>query len=702
MDMKEEKIKSCLETMRFLSRTTDEMMYLCDLDTEKIYYADDYAKKFQIPEMEGTEYLLEDIKHMMYSKSGESAAIKLKTFENLPEDVLHQEYYLSTPSGINLKVYTTEKLQCDLEGTPRWIIGHVKDVVVNQNAEELKQIYAESTLVEELKNSIANNFTGFVVYYQPRIDLKTCKIQGVEALLRYQSQNGEMILPQRFMPLLERTGMISQVDKWVLQTALLQCKKWRTYLPELQMHINISMMHMKQKDIWEQILEVLEYLEIPGEILTLELAENIHMKDYQSFNHIFSKLRKKGVRVAIDDFETGYSSLNYLKHIYIDEIAVDRKVITGIESNAYYYRLLGNFIELAHNANIRVCCKGVETEAGLRTLKELHPDVLQGYLFGKPLRVEDFEKTYLFADTELYQEARRKEEKYQALQGREDSLEQEYARYEKMAAILDGMDEIIYVSNQENDEILYLNAAGRKLTDTYDYSGKKCYEIMYGRKTPCEFCQKNHVGKDSYHVWELDSNYLKRHFLVKNKLIQWAGNTAHLTVCIDITEKEIMSKAAASKDPLTGVYNRKAFEEKVREHMCDAKADTESTLILLDLDNFKMINDHFGHIAGDNVLKQIVEALQEVFQKEDLIGRLGGDEFVIFLKDLTEKEIIEKHMKAFQEAFARINDYQATCSMGITNVKKEEFSYIECLNRADIALYRSKGKGKNAYSYEEY
>lgn len=698
--MRKDMLKSCLETMRFLSRTTDEVMYLCDLDEKKIYFAENYAKKLKISQMGGTEYTLEQMQEFMFSKNGEKTTFKPSNFDTLSEGILFQEYYLFDLAGQSIKIYSTEKLQLDGEGNPLCIIGHVSDIVTNQKVDELRRLYKEENLVDELRRSVKNDFSGFAIYYQPRVEAKSCKICGAEARLRYFSATKGLIPSNQVLPILEQTGLIAKTDRWVLKKALKQCKKWREEIPHFHVNVNLSLIHMKERMTWDQLEHDLAELDLPGEALTLELMENQYMKDHRSFNRLFKKLGKKGIHVAIDNFETGYSSLSYLNNISVDEVKISRRFVDGIQHSAYNYRLLGNLIELAHRAKIRVCCKGLETESELRTLKELHPDIFQGYLFAKPLTVEEFEEAYIQKDSENYAVMRAKEEKYRNLMERKNSIAKEYALYEKMAAVLDGMDEIVYVSDWDSDELLYLNAAGRDMAGAYDYNGRKCYEVIHGKKMPCEFCQKNKAGSENYHVWELDSDYLQRHFLVKNKQIQWVGKTGNLTLCIDITEKEMMSKAA-SKDPLTGVFNRKAFEEQVKHHMEKEGGRRESALILLDIDNFKMINDNYGHLAGDAVLKDMVTALRSVFREQDLVGRLGGDEFMIFLKNLADREVIADRLQEFQNVFQQGNEYHSTCSMGITTVGKEDFSYIESVNQADIALYRSKEKGKNMFSFYE-
>ena len=164
-------------------------------------------------------------------------------------------------------------------------------------------------------------------------------------------------------------------------------------------------------------------------------------------------------------------------------------------------------------------------------------------------------------------------------------------------------------------------------------------------------------------------------------------------------QRELAQETAATQDSLTGVYNRRVFEEKVAEHMLAAGPERSSALVLIDLDNFKFINDEYGHIEGDRVLKNMAEAMMITFRKKDLLGRLGGDEFLVFLRNVSDKDTIDCRMKELRACFARLNQYGSTCSIGIAIVDSEHFSFNESLHKADVALYQSKAKGRNRYTY---
>ena len=155
----------------------------------------------------------------------------------------------------------------------------------------------------------------------------------------------------------------------------------------------------------------------------------------------------------------------------------------------------------------------------------------------------------------------------------------------------------------------------------------------------------------------------------------------------------------ANRDPLTNVYNRRAFKEEVVSFMTDVRETEGGSLIILDLDNFKKINDEYGHMKGDYALKVLTDTLMAIFRRRDIIGRLGGDEFLVFIKNVTTKEILDRRMKELFAALENIKDLTLTCSAGISILEREHFSYDEGLKKADLALYESKKKGKNRFSY---
>lgn len=403
-------------------------------------------------------------------------------------------------------------------------------------------------LQEELRECIKYDFFGFYLCYQPQIQQKDYSVFGAEALLRYSSPTRGTISPEIFIPILEQTDMMIPVGKWVLETALKQCKLWRETLPNFHISVNVSYVQMRSEEITGMVLELLKKTGLPGSCLTLEMTESMQLQNYQYFNRIFYTWKKHGIQIAIDDFGTGYSSLGYLKSMEINEVKIDRCFVNRIQHSAYNCRLISNMIELAHSAQIRVCCEGVETEEELSVLKEMEPDLYQGYLFAKPYETGEFEEYYIKEDSPRYKDCRERQKHFMELSctGKERNIP-EAEEQENMEIIVESMDEIVFVSDIDSYELYYINPAGRRFTGIRDYKGMKCYNVIQGRKEPCEFCTNSKISNEKFYLWEQENTFLGRHFLLKDKLISWKGKKARLEIAIDITDREYVSEDIQSK-----------------------------------------------------------------------------------------------------------------------------------------------------------
>lgn len=409
----------------------------------------------------------------------------------------------------------------------------------NNYQRDLEQI----ELLDEIKAAINQEYKGFFLCYQPQLNSRTFELDGVEVLLRYSSPTRGNMSPADFIPVLEKSGLICPVGEWVLKTALFQCKEWRKNLPNLRISVNLSQVQLQQKGIADTVLDLVKDAELPGDALVLEVTESIQLQDYIYLNRIFYAWKQYGIKISIDDFGTGYSSLSYLKSIEIDEVKIDKCFVDHVQCNAYNYRLLRNMIELAHSAKINVCCEGVETFEEFLALQELHTDLYQGYLFAKPYTKEKFEQAFICAGSEAYQDRKSKESYFQHVQPGEHKELLEDFRKEEIGNITESMEEIVYISDLDTHELYYLNAAGRQITGVYDYKGRKCHQVLQGRNTPCESCTNSHLCENEFYVWENENTYLKKNYILKDKLIRWQGKIVRLEIAIDITEREIVSKA---------------------------------------------------------------------------------------------------------------------------------------------------------------
>lgn len=258
--------------------------------------------------------------------------------------------------------------------------------------------------LEELQTSVDNGCKGFYLCYQPQVKTGNYQVYGAEALLRYHSDERGEVYPDEFIPLLEQSKLINQVGMWVLETALRQCREWREQVKDFRISVNFSAIQLREKDIADKVLKVLEKTGMPGSALTVEITESVQLQKSENFTEIFAKLRNEKIEISIDDFGTGYASMGYLKSMNVNEIKIDRMFVKGIEEATYNYRLISNMIEFAKNNSIRICCEGVESMQELTVLEGLSPNLIQGYLFAKPCKKETFEHLFIDSSTVEYRQ----------------------------------------------------------------------------------------------------------------------------------------------------------------------------------------------------------------------------------------------------------------------------------------------------------
>ena len=383
-------------------------------------------------------------------------------------------------------------------------------------------------LTEEMRRSTKNDFQGFELYFQPQISRDGYKVNGAEALLRYQSYYQGMVSPVLFIPLIERSGLIIPVGKWVIRESFRQCRNWRKVEPDFVMSINLSYIQLRDNTLVSYITEELEKAQIPGSAIILELTESEQLQEFAEFNKLFYALGRMGIRIAIDDFGTGYSSLAYLKSLEVDEVKIDRCFVSKIQYGDYNYRLIRNVIELARSLDIQVCCEGVESEEELEVLEQMRPEKMQGFLFGAPVPAETFEQNFLIKSPQNTEEMRRRYSMYLDMRSRGGKVVSERSNEQDLLNILDAMEEMIYVADMATHEVYYMNQTCKRITGCYEYKGRKCYEIMYGRSEPCEFCTNHLLKKQGCFEWDVDSKHLKTKLILRDKLISWEGRTVRL------------------------------------------------------------------------------------------------------------------------------------------------------------------------------
>jgi diguanylate cyclase (GGDEF)-like protein/PAS domain S-box-containing protein len=226
----------------------------------------------------------------------------------------------------------------------------------------------------------------FLLHYQPKVDIATGDIAGVEALLRWQPTEGGLVSPDRFIPLLEETGLIVPVGEWVLRKACAQLKSWKdTRVRLVPIAVNLSTRQFHQQDLCAIVARTLREHGISARLLELEITESAAMQDAEASIAMLRDLRALGVRLSIDDFGTGYSSLSYLKRLPVDTVKIDRAFVKDLATNADDASIAQAIIKMSHTLGLKVVAEGVETSSQLAFLSSHGCDQMQGYYFSRPV-----------------------------------------------------------------------------------------------------------------------------------------------------------------------------------------------------------------------------------------------------------------------------------------------------------------------------
>lgn len=230
------------------------------------------------------------------------------------------------------------------------------------------------------------------VYYQPQVDSKTGKIVGAEALCRWYHPQKGFIPPSDFIPIAEQTGLITYLDRCILQNVCQQLKIWQNAGYNLCIAVNLSAAQFKQANLTEQILEIITSTDVDPQFIEFELTETAVVQNLEKANTTLQELKAAGVNLALDDFGTGYSSLSYLQNFPFDSIKIDRSFIHNISQNPKNLAIVNAIIQLAKNLNLKSIGEGVETQEQQDFIRQSGCDLMQGYWFSPPVTAAAFEE----------------------------------------------------------------------------------------------------------------------------------------------------------------------------------------------------------------------------------------------------------------------------------------------------------------------
>lgn len=254
-----------------------------------------------------------------------------------------------------------------------------------------QEIEKEQRIVNSMKSALENH--EFVVFYQPKYGLSDNQIAGAEALVRWKHPERGMISPGEFIPVFERNGFITKLDYYVWEQTCIQLRKWMDEGKNpLPISVNLSRISLYNKDIVNVICNLVDSYRIPRRLFQVELTESAYNTNPKAVQDMMQRLREEGFYILMDDFGSGYSSLNVLKDIVVDVLKMDMKFFAGDDREGRGENIMAAVIRMAKWLNMPVVAEGVERIEQVEFLRSIGCEYVQGYYFAKPMPVEEYEK----------------------------------------------------------------------------------------------------------------------------------------------------------------------------------------------------------------------------------------------------------------------------------------------------------------------
>ncbi|WP_286233754.1 two-component system response regulator [Thalassotalea sediminis] len=257
-------------------------------------------------------------------------------------------------------------------------------------SEELSDELQDRVAIERELRDVLNR-QALILHYQPKFSLKSGDVCGVEALVRIEKSNGQMLAPDLFIPIAEETGLILALGKQVLEISCRVAKQWHIQGNPTSIAVNIAAQQFNQSSFCQSIESLLKKYALPANLLELEITESALIDNFEQAIETINQLKAIGVSVALDDFGTGYSSLSYLKYFKLDVLKIDKSFVDSINSDNTAYSIVSAIVTLASSLALTLVCEGIETQEQLDTLKAMNCQLGQGYYFSRPLPLDQVE-----------------------------------------------------------------------------------------------------------------------------------------------------------------------------------------------------------------------------------------------------------------------------------------------------------------------
>jgi diguanylate cyclase (GGDEF)-like protein/PAS domain S-box-containing protein len=549
---------------------------------------------------------------------------------------------------------------------------------------------------------------GLHLEYQPQTEVATGSVTSFEALLRWRHPLYGDVAPSHLISLAERLGLQHELDRWVLNQA---CSEALTWPEHIGVAVNISSASLADPALARVVVDVLRSSGLTASRLELEITESALMPASRIELAVLYEIRGSGVRVAIDDFDVGYSCLGYLMDFPFDKIKIDRSFVCRLgylkERSDVARAIVASVSWLCADLGIVCLAEGVETTEQLSWLAEAGCQEAQGFLISRPMPGSD---VAAFLERQVRDPP-----------ARPTTIGAPHISFLQIA---ETANDIIIVTTAELDPpgpaIVYVNPAFTRLTG---YAAREVIgrspRLLQGPGTSRITLDRiSQALRSGAMVHEKILNYAQggAPYWLDLRIVPMRNRVGRITHFAAIERDVTLDKRRldelehlADRDTLTGISNRRAFVRAVqaeikRADLSPREKDGSTGLFVavIDVDRFKLINDIHGHAVGDAVLCGLADRLIENARRVDVVGRVGGDEFAVCLAGILfrdAKEIVKRLLRIMKESPVSTPAGPITTSISIGIAGHiAGGSLAGLLERADAAMYASKRSGRNRIS----
>lgn len=552
----------------------------------------------------------------------------------------------------------------------------------------------------------------FVVYLQPKYNLTDNSMNGAEALVRWKHPEWGMIPPGEFIPVFEKNGFIFNLDCYVWEKTCQIISGWiRDGKPVVPVSVNVSRADLYRKNLVTVLSGLVEKYDIPYHLLHLEITESAYVDNPYQIMTSVEELRTLGFIIEMDDFGSGYSSLNMLGEMKLDIMKLDMAFVRNETAKSLNRSILSNVVTMAHKLHLSVTAEGVETINQLQRLKSIGCDTAQGFFFSKPVPVEEF-------DILASNDAALRENKpvMPEFNSRFDGLsvlvvDEDEDYYSKMRTAFKGANKVIYADCADaaieiiKDQLAsgYVDIMAVVLSNSLRENGAERV-VGYIRQTQAIMDMPIILAYSNYgQVTEGSFINQVNEILCKNHPANDVMKHIQLMVNLCSYREQInLLKNVAYYDYMTGILNRRGLDDEIIKLK---PTDMPIAVCLFDMDNLKEINDSLGHARGDWAIKGFADIMKNVLGDDNIFCRFGGDEIIAIIRNCGDRESLEKKLARvlhdYTEMFEKnnlvIDDLLISCSGGAAIWETRGDAYSDIFDRVDKALYKAKSTGKNKF-----